>query len=114
MLSALSHTSDWNGAEGGDGSVAAKRARIDEELQLFAELCRSEETTEDSSGAAGSWPCTDFDRSGSVDVSDLLIVLSEFGTTHAELQPLTADANDDGAVDVSDLLNALQQFGGPC
>ena len=55
-------------------------------------------------------PCGDVDSSGIVDVNDLLILLSQFGSE----DPGSADTNYDGVVDVNDLLLQLSQFGGSC
>jgi len=55
-------------------------------------------------------PCGDVDRSGGVDVNDLLIVLSQYGQSEI----LDADTNFDNVIDVNDLLLVLSQFGGSC
>jgi plastocyanin len=64
----------------------------------------------DDSTGPDTDPCGDVDTSGLVDVSDLLIVLSQFGQTDV----LTADINFDGTINVEDLLLVLSQFGGSC
>lgn len=49
----------------------------------------------------------DTNGDGSVDVNDLLGVLSNFGSSDAD-----TDTNGDGTVDVNDLLGVLSNFGG--
>lgn len=51
----------------------------------------------------------DFDDSGTIDVNDLVLLLSVFG-----LPDPTADLNDDGTVNVLDLIQLLLVFGGTC
>jgi len=54
-------------------------------------------------------PCpADTDGSGTVDVSDVLNIVGNWGTNDA-----SADVNGDGVVDVSDLLEAVSAWG-PC
>lgn len=54
----------------------------------------------------------DFDLDGQVDVSDLGVLLSNFGRTDAIAAE--GDANGDGVVDVTDLGTCLGEFGGAC
>jgi hypothetical protein len=60
--------------------------------------------------APATAPCGDIDSSGEVDVTDLLILLSQFGSQDLS----SGDTNYDGVIDVNDLLLLLSQFGGPC
>ena len=53
----------------------------------------------------------DIDNSGTIDLSDLSIVLSQFGQMGVGLQ---GDVNNDGAVDLSDLSEILAAFGASC
>ncbi len=56
-------------------------------------------------------PCLgDVNGDGSITVSDILVILSEFGCTSS----CTADVDGDGAVTVSDVLFVLSVFGNPC
>ena len=56
-------------------------------------------------------PCpSDVNNDGSTTVSDLLIVLSEFGCPSA----CTADVDGDGSVTVADVLLVLSAFGSLC
>jgi len=56
-------------------------------------------------------PCPPkLDNSGAVNVSDILIVVGEYGCVNA----CTADLNGDGYVGVADVLMVLPQFGKPC
>jgi len=50
----------------------------------------------------------DIDGDGNVNVSDLLIIIDQWGLTNSP-----ADVNDDGIVDVSDLLIVSDNWG-PC
>ena len=52
----------------------------------------------------------DLNNNGSIEVSDLLIILSDFGCTSGCI----GDVNGDGVVTVSDILNILSSFGEPC
>ncbi|MCI0364070.1 MAG: hypothetical protein L0219_09335 [Phycisphaerales bacterium] len=60
--------------------------------------------------AAPSAKCpADFNQSGTVDITDLLIVISNWGTTGKS----GGDANGDGLVDIGDLLAVIGAWG-PC
>ena len=52
----------------------------------------------------------DLDNNGSLGVSDLNIILSEFGCTN----DCAADFNDDGSTSIGDLLFWLSLFGTVC
>ena len=52
----------------------------------------------------------DLNNNGLIEVSDLLIILSDFGCTTGCI----GDVNGDGVVTVSDILNILSSFGEPC
>jgi hypothetical protein len=52
----------------------------------------------------------DLNNNGAIEVSDLLIILSDFGCTSGCI----GDVNGDGIVTVSDILNILSSFGEPC
>lgn len=54
-------------------------------------------------------PCGDVNDDGSVDLSDLNLVLSMFG-----MDTTDGDANGDGTVNLADLNLVLSQFGGSC
>jgi hypothetical protein len=58
----------------------------------------------------------DMDASLRVDVSDILILLSQFGRSSDDVAPavLVGDVNIDGWVGVDDLLLILSQFGASC
>ena len=102
LLSNLAHASDNTGAWDGDGSIAAKAARIDAELLIFADLCQMP-------------PCADVDGDGRVDVSDLLSTLAAISTPLSGDQiGSPTDTNRDGVANVEDLLLVLQQFGSTC
>ncbi len=47
---------------------------------------------------------------GVIEVSDVLVALSDFGCTTA----CVADVDGDGMVGVNDILDVLAQFGVPC
>jgi len=53
---------------------------------------------------------TDFDGDGDVDLSDLAIVLGNYGITSGAAYE-DGDANGDGAVNLSDLAELLGQYG---
>ena len=58
----------------------------------------------------GAASCSgDLDGSASVDVNDLLQLLSDFGSAASD-----SDINSDGVVDVNDLLGLLSAFGAEC
>ena len=60
---------------------------------------------------ASTPPCpADIDGSGTVDLSDLLIVLAAWGSC-ADPQACPADLTGDGQVDLSDLLGVLAAWG---
>ncbi len=103
LLSSLAHASDSTGAWDGDGSIAAKAARIDAELLIFADLCHIP-------------PCADVDGDGRVDVSDLLSTLAAISTPplSGDQTGSPADTSRDGVVNVEDLLLVLRQFGSTC
>jgi hypothetical protein len=52
------------------------------------------------------------DRDGDVDLSDLTILIGNFGASG--VGPTDGDANGDGVVDIQDLAIALAQFGSTC
>jgi hypothetical protein len=52
----------------------------------------------------------DLNNNGAIEVSDLLIILSDFGCS----SNCIGDVNGDGVVTVSDVLNILSSFGDPC
>jgi hypothetical protein len=52
----------------------------------------------------------DLNNNGAIEVSDLLIILSDFGCASGCI----GDVNGDGDVTVSDILNILSSFGEPC
>lgn len=58
----------------------------------------------------------DMDENLQVDVSDILILLSQYGRSSDDVGPgeLVGDINGDGLVSVDDLLIVLSQFGGSC
>merc|ERR1711968_149202 len=58
----------------------------------------------------------DLDENFQVDVSDILILLSQYGRSSDDVGPgeLVGDINGDGLVSVDDLLIVLSQFGGSC
>ncbi len=56
-------------------------------------------------------PCPDATGDGQVDLSDLAVLLSQFGSGGAGL---ASDFNEDGTVDLSDLALLLALFGGSC
>lgn len=59
-------------------------------------------------------PCLgDIDGSGAVDLGDLAILLSNFGTVGG-VDPSDGDLNDDDRVDLGDLAILLSVFGTPC
>jgi hypothetical protein len=65
-------------------------------------------TTDDGSCEAA---CSgDFNSNGIIEVSDVLVALSEFGC----LTVCIADIDGDGLVGVNDILDVLAQFGQPC
>ena len=105
MVSSLAHASDSTGAWDGDGSIAAKAARIDAELVIFAELCQFS-------------PCADVDGDNRVGVADLLQILAAMSASPPADDVggigLTADTNHDGSVNIEDLLLVLRQFGSTC
>jgi hypothetical protein len=65
------------------------------------------DTTCDSTPCAVPCPA-DTDGSGTVDVSDVLYIVGNWGTADAD-----ADINNDGIVDVSDILEVVSAWG-PC
>ena len=56
---------------------------------------------------------TDLDGDGSVDLTDLTILLSNFGTA-ANANPQDGDVDGDGDVDLNDLAVLLSNFGSLC
>ena len=56
------------------------------------------------------WCYSDFDGDGERTVTDLLLMLSEYGC----LSGCTSDLNGDGLVTVVDLMNLLSNYGAPC
>jgi hypothetical protein len=52
----------------------------------------------------------DLNSNGTIEVSDLLMILSDFGCT----VDCVSDVDGDGAVTVSDVLIILSSFGDPC
>ena len=52
----------------------------------------------------------DLNNNGAIEVSDLLIILSDFGCA----SDCIGDVNGDGVVTVSDILDILSSFGEPC
>ena len=52
----------------------------------------------------------DLNNNGAIEVSDLLIILSDFGCSSGCI----GDVNGDGVVTVSDILDILSSFGEPC
>lgn len=56
----------------------------------------------------------DLDGDGDRDISDLAIILSQFGSTGDPGSLGCADIDADGDVDISDLASALSVFGVPC
>ena len=77
----------------------------------FVTVCASN----DGTSCSGSWnegyiAFTDFDGDGERTVTDLLLMLSEYGC----LSGCTSDLNGDGLVTVVDLMNLLSNYGAPC
>ncbi len=69
-------------------------------------------TIEDGSCYFNCISCAaDLDNNGAVGVSDILILLSDFGCS---TPPCIGDADDDGATNISDLLILLSAFGELC
>ena len=69
-------------------------------------------TIEDGSCDYDCTECTaDLDGDGAITVSDILLLLSDFG---CDIPPCIGDTNGDGATNVGDLLIQLSEFGETC
>ena len=78
---------------------------------MLEELCVCDVPAgEDGCVAAAAGPCGDVNKDGVVNVSDLLEILSRFGSDGSA----GGDATADGIVNVADVLLTLSQFGGSC
>ena len=85
-------------------------------LSPFDEVLASSSNSEFSlynsftSCVVSPWCYSDFDGDGERTVTDLLLMLSEYGC----LSGCTSDLNGDGLVSVADLMNLLSNYGASC
>ena len=100
-----------------DGRLLLTAERISDDGTVLAGVGKNQDGVEDSwvlvlpELADESAPACDgdADASGGVDLADLNLVLSGFGTTDS-----AGDINGDGVVDLSDLNTVLGAFGSTC
>ena len=89
-------------------NTSYEQAIVEEDETGLEVIETEEETEEDEEITQGGGLSYDFDGDGSVGSSDLLDLLSEFGTSG---DGLIADGDGDDTVNVTDLLGFLTEFG---
>lgn len=80
----------------------------------FTYSCQVNLSFEVDPGCATNGCSNDLDGDCTVGLSDLSVMLANFGTTGPRVRPLEGDTNRDLSVDLSDLAAMLSQFGSDC